>query len=332
MKSSDTLLLSRDDVAALLTLDECIAAVEEAFKLDAEGKSLPPGVLGVPARGGGGFHIKAAGLELSRTYFAAKINANFSNNFERFGLPTIQGVIVLCDGESGEVLALLDSIEVTTLRTGAATAVAAKYLARPRSRTAAVCGCGNQGRVQLRALTRVLPIERVFAYDADEGRARQFAEEMAKELGIEVAPAKSVGEAVRRSDVCVTCTPARSHFLNRADVAAGTFVAGVGADSEAKQELDPQLLAAGKIVVDVLEQCAAIGDLHHAIEAGVVTRDDVHAELGQVVAGRKPGRTSDEEITIFDSTGTALQDVAAAAIVYERAARLGRGLKFAFNG
>lgn len=331
MKPSDTLLLGRDDVAALLTLDECIAAVEEAFRLDSEGKSLPPGVLGVPARGGG-FHIKAAGLELSRTYFAAKINANFSDNFERFGLPAIQGVVVLCDGESGEVLALMDSIELTILRTGAATAVAAKHLARPRSRTATVCGCGNQGRVQLRALARVLPLERAYAYDADEGRARRFAEEMTEELRIEVSAAGRLGDAVRRSDVCVTCTPSRSYFLNREDVAAGTFVAGVGADSEAKQELDPKLLASGKIVVDVLEQCAAIGDLHHAIEAGLVTRDDVHAELGEVVTGRKPGRTSEEEIIIFDSTGTALQDVAAAAIVYERAARLNRGLKFAFNG
>ena len=162
MKPSDTLLLGREDVAALLNLDECIAAVEEAFRLDSEGRSLPPGVLGVPARGGG-FHVKAAGLELSRTYFAAKINANFSQNFERFGLPAIQGVILLCDGENGRPLALLDSIEVTILRTGAATAVAAKYLARPRSQTATVCGCGNQGRVQLRALTRVLPIERAYA-------------------------------------------------------------------------------------------------------------------------------------------------------------------------
>ena len=329
MKPSDTLLLSRADVAALLSLDECIAAVEGAFKLDAEGRSLRPAVLGVPARGGG-FHVKAAGLELSRTYFAAKVNANFSQNFERFGLPAIQGVIVLCDGENGYPLALLDSIEVTILRTGAATAVAAKHLARPRSRTATVCGCGNQGRVQLRALSRVLPLERAYAYDADEGRARLFADEMTRELGIEVVAAGELADAVRRSDVCVTCTPSRRYFLRREDVAAGTFVAAVGADSEAKQELQPELLAAGKIVVDVLEQCAAIGDLHHAIEAGVVTRGDVYAELGEIVSGRKPGRTSAEEITIFDSTGTALQDVAAAAIVYEKAARLDRGVRFAF--
>src|SRR5215218_2220283 len=133
MQTPDTLLLSRGDVAELLSLDECIVAVEAAFRLDAEGKSLGPGVLGVHARDGG-FHIKAAGLELSRTYFAAKVNANFPRNAERFGLPTIQGLIVLSDGDNGLPLAVMDSAEVTLLRTGAATAVAAKYLARPDSK------------------------------------------------------------------------------------------------------------------------------------------------------------------------------------------------------
>jgi alanine dehydrogenase len=331
MKPPDTLLLSRGDVAALLSLDECIPAVEEAFRLHAEGKSLPPGVLGVHARDGG-FHIKAAGLELSRAYFAAKVNANFFRNPERSGLPAIQGVIVLYDGENGRPLAVMDSTEVTTLRTGAATAVAAKYLARRDSKVATVCGCGNQGRVQLRALARVLPIERAYAYDRNESRARAFAEELSNELRMEVTPASDLTDAVRQSDVCVTCTPSKKFFLNREDVSAGTFVAGVGADNEDKQELDPRLFAANKIVVDILDQCATIGDLHHAIEAGVVTRADAHAELGEIVTGKKAGRTSPEEITIFDSTGTALQDVAAAAIVYEKAVASDRGFKFAFAG
>jgi alanine dehydrogenase len=331
VKPSETLLLNRTDVAALLTLDECIAAVEEAFRLHAEGKSLPPGVLGVHARDGG-FHIKAAGLELSRPYFAAKVNANFFRNAERHALPTIQGVVVLYDGENGRPLAVMDSMEVTTLRTGAATAVAAKYLARADSKTATVCGCGNQGRVQLRSLARVLPLERAYAYDRNEGRARDFADELSDELGIEVTAANDLTDAVRRSDVCVTCTPSKKYFLNREDVAAGTFVAAVGADNEDKQELDPRLFVSNKIVADILDQCASIGDLHHAVEAGVVTRADAHAELGEVIAGRKTGRTSDEEITIFDSTGTALQDVAAAAIVYEKALSSDRGVKFAFAG
>ncbi|HVG30727.1 MAG TPA: ornithine cyclodeaminase family protein [Pyrinomonadaceae bacterium] len=331
MKPPDTLLLSRSDVAALLSLEECIPAVEEAFRLHAEGKSLPPGVLGVHARDGG-FHIKAAGLDLSRPYFAAKVNANFFRNAERFGLPTIQGVVVLYDGENGRPLAVMDSMEVTTLRTGAATAVAAKYLARADSKVATVCGCGNQGRVQLRALAQVLPLERAYAYDRDESHARAFADELSGELRIEVEAAVDLADAVRRSDVCVTCTPSKKFFLSREDVSAGTFVAGVGADNEDKQELDPRLFASNKVVVDILDQCAAIGDLHHAIEARVVSRADAHAELGEIVAGRKAGRTSPEEITIFDSTGTALQDVAAAAIVYEKAVASDRVSRFAFAG
>ena len=330
MGKSDTLLLGRRDVAELLSLDECIAAVEEAFRLDAVGKSLGPGVLGVHARGGG-FHIKAAGLQLSRTYFAAKVNANFPGNAERHGLPTIQGLIVLSDGETGSPLAVLDSAEVTLLRTAAATAVAAKYLARRDSKAVALCGCGAQGRVQLRALRRVLPVERAYAYDVSEAARGRFAAEMSAELGIKVEAAADPGGAARGADVCVTCTTAREFFLRREDVPAGAFVAGVGADSETKQELDPRLFVSNKVVVDKLDQCAAIGDLHHAVEAGLVTKADVYAELAELVTGAKPGRTSQEEITIFDSTGTALQDAAAAAVVYEKAVVSGRGTGFAFS-
>jgi len=128
----------------------------------------------------------------------------------------------------------------------------------------------------------------------------------------------------------VTCTPARKYFLHKNHVAPGTFVAAVGADNDDKQELDPQLLACSTVVADVLDQCVAIGDLHHAIAEGLMDRNSVHAELGEVVAGRKSGRTSADETTVFDSTGTALQDVAAAAVVYERAVKQGRGNRFHF--
>jgi len=323
-----TLLLSRADVAELLTVDDCIAAVESAFWQHGQGNSAPPKVLGMPSTDGG-FHIKAALLG-SAPYFAAKLNGNFFYNQQRFAMPNIQGVIVLCDASNGFPLAVMDSIEVTILRTGAATAVAARHLARPDSKVVTICGCGNQGRVQLRALHRVLPVERVYAFDRDEDRARAFAAELSGELKIAAEPAHDLPSAVRRSDICVTCTPAKKHFLRQEHVAPGTFVAGVGADNEDKQELDPRLLASSKVVADVLEQCAEIGDLHHAIAAGLMQRGDVHAELAEVVAGKKAGRTSQEEITIFDSTGTALQDVAAAAVVYERARNGERGGVFRF--
>jgi ornithine cyclodeaminase/alanine dehydrogenase-like protein (mu-crystallin family) len=136
---------------------------------------------------------------------------------------------------------------------------------------------------------------------------------------------------VGTSDVCVTCTPSRAPVLFRGDVRAGTFVAAVGADSPDKQELDPLLMAASVVVVDVLDQCAAIGDLHHALEAGALTRDGVHGDLAAVITGRRPGRRSRSEITVFDSTGTALEDVAAAAVVYEKALAAGAGLSVALG-
>ena len=326
----ETLVLTRRDVRALLGLEECIAAVEAAFRLHAEGRSLSPGVLGVPSREGG-FHIKAAGLDTGRLYFAAKTNANFSGNPQRNCLPAIQGVIVLCDGDNGRPLAVMDSMEVTIRRTAAATAVAAKWLARPDSKTATICGCGAQGRAQLRALAHVLPLQMAFAFDAEERVARAYALDLQAELGIEVRPVADHAEAVRSSDVCVTCTPSRQPFLYRAHVKPGTFVAAVGADSPDKHELDPQLMAGAVVVVDVLEQCASMGDLHHALVAGVVTREGVHAELADLVMARKPGRRSVDEITIFDSTGTALEDVAAAAVVYEKAVARGAGLAVALG-
>jgi alanine dehydrogenase len=329
MKPEGTLLLTGRDVAALLSIEECMTAVEHAFKLYGEGKTEPPGILGVHARDGG-FHIKAGLLELNRSYFVAKVNANFPENGSRFGLPTIQGVVVLSDAENGYPLALMDSIEITIQRTGAATGIAAKYLARPDSKTATICGCGNQGRISLCALKKVLPIEVVWAYDRDHAQAQKFANDLAGEFGINIEVADVLETAVRQSDVCVTCTPSKQPFLCEAFVAPGTFIAAVGADNSEKQELEPALLGRNKLVVDVLEQSATIGELHHALDAGVITRDDVYGELGEVIAGLKSGRTSRDEIIIFDSTGMALQDVVTAAAVYEKAVSKGVGARIDF--
>lgn len=321
---SATLLLTRSEVAELLGLSECIDAVERAFQARADGLALPTGVVGTHVPGGG-FHVKTAGLNHPLPRFVTKLNANFPENRARFGLPTIQGVVVLCDAEDGRPLAIMDSIEITIVRTGAATAVAAKHLALADSKTVTVCGCGNQGRVSLRALTGVLDLERAYVWDLDFAAAERLATGLGGELAIEIVPVREFAEAVGRSQVCVTCTPSRRSFLRKSHVRPGTFIAAVGADSDDKQELEPALVAGSKVVVDIMEQCAAIGELHHALEERLMNRDDVHAELGDVIAGKRPGRIARDEVIVFDSTGTALQDVAAAVIVYDRAIRSGRG-------
>ena len=315
-----TLVLSRSEVAGLLPMAACIQVVERAFMRHARGQTIAPSALGTSVETGG-FHIKSAGLldELDgKPIFAAKVNANFPGNPDRHDLPTIQGVIAVFDASDGRLLALMDSIEITRLRTAAATAVAAKYLA-PDAGTVTICGCGDQARSQLRALACVRTVRQVIALDLNEERAARFAEDMAAELGVEAGVVRTPNQAPREASIWVTCTTARRWLLGRRHVAAGAFVAAVGADHPDKQEIEPELLAASAVVTDVLEQCAAFGDLHHAIAAGLMRRDQVRAELADVVSGRTVGRRSPDEIVVFDSTGTALQDAAAAALVFERA-------------
>ena len=325
MENQGTLILTRSEIASLMNFSDYIEAVEQAFILLASGLIYGPGVMDVPAKEGM-FHVKGAGLPIGdNVYVAVKVNGNFPENQKRFGLPTIQGAILLCDGVRGQPLAFLDSTEITINRTGAATAIAARHLARANSKIAMVCGCGKQGRIQITALKQILPLTTVFAYDQDPSLAEEFARQMTKEIGIPIRAVTHIEQAAKQSDVIVTCTTSRQYFLKKEYVREGAFVAAVGADSHDKQELDPYLLASSKVVTDILEQCARIGDLHHAIRANVMSSESVYAQLHEIVSGIKPGRTSDEEIVIFDSTGTAIQDVASAAVAYQRAVDRGIG-------
>jgi ornithine cyclodeaminase/alanine dehydrogenase-like protein (mu-crystallin family) len=299
---------------------DLVAALERAF-------AAGPGdsrALGLDAPRGA-FHVKAATLAApaeaggeSRLVFVAKVNANFPGN-PAAGLPTIQGLAALFDARDGTLLALLDSPELTARRTGAATAVAARRLARAGARSLLFCGCGRQAPAQLEALLAVLAIERLTVCDLDAARAERFAGEAALRYGLAVAVARLPTATSRDHDLIVTCTPARGPILGPADVAPGTFLAAVGADHPTKQEIDPALLAAVRLVVDSRVSAAACGELHHALEAGYSDLGERAAELGEVVRGERPGRVDDDEITLFDSTGIALEDAAAALVAYERA-------------
>lgn len=267
----------------MLTIDECIPAVERVFRDLGEGRIAPPKSLGIHAEQGT-FHIKAAIGDV----FVAKINANFPGT-----RPAIKGVIAVFDIHDGTPLGMLDSGPITTLRTAAATAVAAKYLARKDAKTLAIIGYGVQGRAHVDAIKRVRDIETVRTFD--------------------------IGDPidVRDADIIVTCTPSKTPILDVHHARPGVFIAGVGADNPEKHELSPALLKASRVFADVLEQSATMGDLHHAIKDGLMTREDVAGELADVVCGRA-GRRSDDEIIVFDSTGTALQDLVAAQLVIQK--------------
>jgi ornithine cyclodeaminase/alanine dehydrogenase-like protein (mu-crystallin family) len=320
----DVLIITRSDIGRVMSAADWLQAAELAFRANAERRAVSPHPLHLPCQRGG-FHVKAASMSLERDYVAVKVNGNFPGNPQELGLPTVQGAIVLADGSNGVLLAIIDSVEVTLRRTAAASALAAKLLARPESSTMLICGCGAQGRAHLSAMREVLPLTRFLVWD----RAANAAETLADECNGEVA--SNLKTAALSADVIVCCTPSTEPFLHPDMVRPGRFIAAVGADNPDKSEIAPELMARAKVVADSLKQCAVMGDLHHAIAAGTVAEADVHAELADVLGGAREGRRSADEIILFDSTGTGLLDVAVSAAIYERAIRDGLGQPIGFG-
>jgi ornithine cyclodeaminase/alanine dehydrogenase-like protein (mu-crystallin family) len=321
------LLLSRADIARLMDFPAYVDAVEAGFRAAASGEALAPpaAAFHVP---GGSYHAKAAALlGGDPPVMAIKLNGNYPGNPANNGLPTVQGVIYLADATNGRPLALMDSIEITISRTGAATTLAARHLARQGSRIATICGAGVQGRIQARAVVEASPIETMHVWDIRPDAAKALAHGLTQELGIDVRPSADLA-VTRHSDIIVTATSSKVAFLTPELVRPGTFIAAVGADNSDKAEIAPALYGKTQAVVDSLEQCAEIGDLQHALEAKAATPAHIHATLAELVASQKPGRRDDEAITLFDSTGLGLQDVASAAAIYRRALAANAGGHF----
>jgi ornithine cyclodeaminase/alanine dehydrogenase-like protein (mu-crystallin family) len=327
-----TLILTRAQVAALGAPRDYIAAVEHAFHALHAGLWQSHAVGHVPAADGG-FHIKSAASPGIDGRVAIKINGNFPGNPVRNGMPTIQGCLVLADADNGRLLAIMDSTEITAQRTAAASAVAARYLARRPSRTLAFIGCGLQARYHLAALLVLdeLAADTAHFFDAEVARAEALAA-LARQSGLDAQVSHSIREATGSADVVVASTPSLTPLLFPDDVQPGTFIAAVGADNPSKCEIAPALMACARVVPDLLEQAATMGDLCRALQPGALSRDAIHAELAAIVGGARPGRRDAEEIFVFDSTGTAIQDLAAAAMIYQRARERNAGLWVDMNG
>lgn len=321
MNAPPVLLLSRSVISGLATTQDYLAAMQAAFADLAHGRFEVPHVAHVPGVGGM-FHIKSAQRGGSPALAAIKVNGNFPENVVQRQLPTIQGFVALLDAECGCVLALMDSIEITARRTAAATALAAKYLAKPGSRTLAMVGCGVQACYHVEALLDVAAIESVAFCDPRDEAADAFAARM-RQRGLQARRSSDPRAAVRNADIVVTVTTSTRPLLELADIGPGTFVAGVGADNPSKHELGPDLLKASRVIVDSLAQASTMGDLHHAIAAGAMRAADVHGELAQLAAGRAAGRANPDQRWLFDSTGLSIQDLAAAEMIYERARAAG---------
>lgn len=314
------LLLSEEEIRNLVTLPEAIQEMENAFRAYSEKHASLPGVihLDVPEHQGE-VHIKTGYIH-GATEFVVKIASGFAENKGK-GLPFGSGMMMVSDSETGFPAAvLLDNGYLTELRTAAAGAVAAKYLASNSVEQAGVLGAGMQGRFQVRALACVRKISRVKVYDHRSSNIERYVDEMSREMDIEFVPAFKPEDAVRGSTVVITATPSRSPIVQADWVGPGTHITAMGSDGAEKQELDVSVLQrADRIVADSLPQCVRLGEIHHAIAAQVLREKDIAGELGDVIAGKISGRENDSEITVCDLTGVGVQDAAIAGLVFRRA-------------
>jgi ornithine cyclodeaminase len=306
---------------------DALQAVEEGFVRMAKGQATVPPAMGIDVpEHSGEIHVKSAYVN-GIDSFAVKIASGFYGNPE-IGLPTGSGMMVLLNATTGFPQGLLlDNGFLTELRTGLAGAIAAKYLARAKLGTVGVVGAGMQGRYQMQALQLVRDFDRVLVFDTDSGSESRYVSDMSTALNVPVAAADDVAELVGESDLVVTATPSRESFLSAEWLHPGLHITAMGSDGPDKRELHPEVLArADKVVCDRKSQCALLGELHHAIEAGFISEDAVF-ELGEIAAGQAPDRKDDDEITVCDLTGVGVQDTAIALLAYERAIEKGLGTK-----
>ena len=319
-------ILEEDALRSAVTPRLAVAAMREAFRADGEGRAHVPAVinLDIPAHHGE-FHVKTAYIE-GVACVAVKIASGFLDNPAR-GLPSGSGLIAVFDAATGMPAALLlDNGFLTDIRTGAAGAIAAEYLAPATIGIVGVIGSGLQARHQIRCLREVRNFTRVVAWSPDVRRLAAYCAEMRVE-GFDVSAAGSAQVVCEAADVLITATPSRTPLVRAEWLRPGQHITALGSDSPGKQELEAACLArADLLVVDRLTQCASFGELRHALDAGLLGADRVHGELGELVAGLKPGRTSAQQITVADLTGVGFQDTAIANAAISTAKSGNRGI------
>ncbi len=319
-------VLTEAEIRGLLGPQEAYEAVRDAFVRLAKGQAVLPGVLSldIPETRTEA-HVKGAYLRGSK-HFAIKAASGSYDNPSR-GLPSGGGMVLVFDATTGLPTAVLfDNGYLTDVRTGAAGALAADLLAKASIERVGMLGVGNQARYQLEALLRVRRPKAVVAWGRDRGKAEAYASEMTAKHRVPVEAVGSPEVACRGSDLIVTVTPSQEPLVHVNWIEPGTHITAVGSDAPEKQELDPEILRrADKVVADRLDQCLRLGEIHHAVDVGVIRRDAVSAELGEIAAGLKPGRTSDQEITVADLTGVGVQDAAVADRVVDDALRRNLG-------
>lgn len=327
---SETILLKQSEIKELITMKEVIESVETAYAEHARHR------VQMPAKKYLFFKEQKGDLRIMPCFMRGMNEAGVKcvnvhpENPVKHGLPTVMGVIELVDPETGFPVAVMDGTWITNMRTGAAAGVATRYMARKDSKTLGIIGAGNQAYTQLMAINEVMDIECVKVFCRTCKSREDFAKRASKAFGVDVKAVTNARGAVEDMDVLVTTTPSTSPVVMEEWVSPGTHINAMGADAPGKQELETGILTKSRVIMDCWEQARHSGEINVPVAQGVLTRQDIRGKIGDVVVGRVNGRESEEEITVFDSTGLAVQDVVTAWKVYEMAKRMELGEKINF--
>jgi alanine dehydrogenase len=319
-----SLVLTGSQVMQVLDMDLALDATQEAFRAYGEGRvNMPAKAYLTLAQGD--FRAMYGEIFLAKEHVCGLKWVNVHPGNPARGLLTVMAKILLNDPENGLEFADLDGTHITDYRTGAAGGVAARYLARTEATRLGLIGAGAQARTQVAAILKVRSIQEIVVFDRHREHSQALAGELIATYGVEARAAGEVAEAVTGQDIVVTTTPSRTPVVKREWVSPGTHINAIGADAAGKQELDPAILTSAKVVVDDWAQASHSGEINVALARGELTPEQIYGSLGDIVAGKKPGRVAPEEITVFDSTGLIIQDLALGLAVYQRARERGLG-------
>lgn len=319
------LWLNKNEVESLLDMKSTIKVVEEAFRQHGMKKvQMPPKLYLYFKNHNGDLRTMPAYLEEADITGVKIVNVHPDN--PKKGLPTVMALVILNSTETGAPLAIMDGTHLTDMRTGAAGGVAVKYLARKNSKVVGFVGTGNQARTQLMGIKEIIDIEEIKITSVSEKSNINFKAEMEKKADCDITLKKSIRE-VCDCDILVTTTPSREPVVMNEWISEGTHINAIGADAPGKEELDPAILKRARVVVDDIPQASHSGEVNVPVSKGVFGVRDICCELGEVIAGKKKARVKDSDITVFDSTGLAIQDVATADIVYRKALKANIGIK-----
>lgn len=325
-----TLLLNKENVGSLIRMDEVIGTVEEAYKAFNSGQVNQPPYTCIHLPPSGEIDFKISYSAANEIISMKASSGGFPNNPTEHGVPSGMGTVLLFDARSCALICVMDGSLLTGLRTGAAGAVSVKVLARKNAKTVTSVGTGNQARMQIRAIHEVMKIEEIHAWDHHPENLARYKADIEREFGIPVVMASSMQAAVEQADILITTTRGKGELVQAAWIQPGTHIVAMGTDTYGKQELEPAIFRNAKIVNDSIAQCIEKGETWHPLNQNIITQANIHAEIGEILLGQKPGRETDHEITIFDSTGMAIQDNTTAAKIYRNAIASQTGTTFEF--